>query len=75
MTSTQALMAAVGFGNTAGEVVEKGAPYLVRGAADLVPTSALLDEYSPECCSAPSAITTTSNRRSPQFGGGRPATR
>ena len=41
-------MAAVGFGNTAGDVVEKGAPYLVRGAADLVPTSALLDEYSPE---------------------------
>lgn len=43
-----ALMAAVGFGNTAGDVVEKGAPYLVRGVADLVPTSALLDEYSPE---------------------------
>jgi phospholipid/cholesterol/gamma-HCH transport system substrate-binding protein len=43
----QALMASVGFGNTAGEVFEKGAPYLVRGAADLVPTSALLDEYSP----------------------------
>jgi phospholipid/cholesterol/gamma-HCH transport system substrate-binding protein len=43
-----ALMAAVGFGNTAGEVFEKGAPYLVRGVADLVPTSALLDEYSPE---------------------------
>jgi phospholipid/cholesterol/gamma-HCH transport system substrate-binding protein len=44
----QALMGAVGFGNTGGEVFEKGAPYLVRGAADLVPTSALLDEYSPE---------------------------
>ncbi|KQY07657.1 MCE-family protein MCE1A [Mycobacterium sp. Root135] len=43
-----ALMAAVGFGSTAGDVVEKGAPYLVRGVADLVPTSALLDEYSPE---------------------------
>ena len=43
-----ALMSAVGFGNTAGEVVEKGAPYLIRGVADLVPTSALLDEYSPE---------------------------
>lgn len=43
-----ALMAAVGFGNTAADVVEKGAPYLVRGVADLVPTSALLDEYSPE---------------------------
>lgn len=43
-----ALMSAVGFGNTAADVVEKGAPYLVRGVADLVPTSALLDEYSPE---------------------------
>jgi phospholipid/cholesterol/gamma-HCH transport system substrate-binding protein len=46
-TIDEALMAAVGFGNTGGEVFEKSAPYLVRGAADLVPTSALLDEYSP----------------------------
>ncbi|TFV57635.1 MCE family protein [Mycobacterium sp. PS03-16] len=43
----QALMAAVGFGNTGGEVFERGGPYLVRGAEDLIPTSALLDEYSP----------------------------
>jgi phospholipid/cholesterol/gamma-HCH transport system substrate-binding protein len=43
----KALMASVGFGNTAGEVFEKGGPYLVRSAKDLVPTSALLDEYSP----------------------------
>jgi phospholipid/cholesterol/gamma-HCH transport system substrate-binding protein len=43
----EALMSAVGFGNTAGDVFERSAPYLVRGAADLVPTSALLDEYSP----------------------------
>ncbi|WP_422743102.1 MCE family protein [Mycobacterium sp. WMMD1722] len=43
----QALMAAVGFGNTGGEVFERGGPYLVRGAEDLLPTSALLDEYSP----------------------------
>jgi len=43
----QALMASVGFGNTGGEIFEKGGPYLVRGAADLVPTAALLDEYSP----------------------------
>lgn len=43
----QALMAAVGFGNTGGEVFERGGPYLVRGAADLIPTSQLLDEYSP----------------------------
>jgi phospholipid/cholesterol/gamma-HCH transport system substrate-binding protein len=43
----QALMAAVGFGNTGGEVFEKGGPYLVRGTEDLVPTAKLLDEYSP----------------------------
>ncbi|WP_193045136.1 MCE family protein [Mycolicibacterium baixiangningiae] len=43
----QALMAAVGFGNTGGEVFERGGPYLVRGAEDLVLTSELLDEYSP----------------------------
>lgn len=43
----QALMSAVGFGNTGGEIFEKSAPYLVRSTQDLVPTSALLDEYSP----------------------------
>jgi phospholipid/cholesterol/gamma-HCH transport system substrate-binding protein len=44
----QALMSAVGFGNTGGDVFERGGPYLVRGAADLVPTTDLLNEYSPE---------------------------
>jgi phospholipid/cholesterol/gamma-HCH transport system substrate-binding protein len=44
----QALMAAVGFGNTGGDVFERGGPYLVRGTQDLIPTSALLDKYSPE---------------------------
>ncbi|BDY28327.1 MCE family protein [Mycolicibacterium mageritense] len=44
----QALMAAVGFGNTGGDIFERGGPYLVRGAQDLLPTSALLDKYSPE---------------------------
>ncbi|MDG4667421.1 MCE family protein [Mycobacterium sp. 236(2023)] len=43
----QALMAAVGFGNNGGDIFERGGPYLVRGAEDLLPTSALLDEYSP----------------------------
>ena len=43
----QALMAAVGFGNTGGDIFERGGPYLTRGAEDLLPTSALLDEYSP----------------------------
>ncbi len=43
----QALMAAVGFGNTGGDIFERSGPYLIRGAEDLLPTSAVLDEYSP----------------------------
>ncbi|KMO69410.1 MCE family protein [Mycolicibacterium obuense] len=43
----QALMAAVGFGNTGGDIFERGGPYLQRGLKDLLPTSALLDKYSP----------------------------
>ena len=38
-------MAAVGFANTAADSFERGGPYLVRGAADLVPTTKLLDDY------------------------------
>ena len=40
-----ALMAAIGFGDTAAEPLERAGPYLIRGASDLVPTTALLDEY------------------------------
>jgi len=43
----QALMASVGFGNTGGDIFERGGPYLVRGTKDLITTSALLDKYSP----------------------------
>jgi phospholipid/cholesterol/gamma-HCH transport system substrate-binding protein len=43
-----ALMASVGFGNTGADVFERGGPYLVRGLEDLIPTSQLLNEYSPE---------------------------
>jgi phospholipid/cholesterol/gamma-HCH transport system substrate-binding protein len=43
-----ALLAAIGFGNTAGDIFERGGPYLRRGIQDLVPTSELLDYYSPE---------------------------
>jgi phospholipid/cholesterol/gamma-HCH transport system substrate-binding protein len=42
------LLAAVGFGNTGAELIERSSPFLIRGAADLVPTSKLLDTYSPE---------------------------
>src|SRR5215207_2866720 len=42
-----ALMASIGFGDVGAEIFEKSGPYLVRGAEDLLPTSALLDEYSP----------------------------
>ncbi|MDX1872277.1 MCE family protein [Mycolicibacterium sp. 120266] len=47
-TIDAALMSAVGFGNNAGDVFERGGPYLARGAQDLLPTSKLLDYYSPE---------------------------
>lgn len=43
----QALMAAIGFGNIGGDIFERGGPYLVRGAEDLVVPSEILDKYSP----------------------------
>jgi len=43
-----ALLAAAAPGNTGADVFGRGWPYLARGAADLAPTSQLLDEYSPE---------------------------
>jgi phospholipid/cholesterol/gamma-HCH transport system substrate-binding protein len=43
-----ALLAAAGLGRSGADVFERGGPYLRRGATDLVTTSALLDEYSPE---------------------------
>ena len=43
-----ALMASIGFGETGGDIFDRGAPYFTRGAEDLVPTSQLLDYYSPE---------------------------
>lgn len=43
-----ALMASIGVGTTGADVFERGGPYLTRGAQDLVPTSQLLDYYSPE---------------------------
>jgi phospholipid/cholesterol/gamma-HCH transport system substrate-binding protein len=42
------LLAAVGLGDVGAEVLEKSRQNLVRGAADLVPTAQLIDEYSPE---------------------------
>ena len=43
-----ALLAAIGFGTSAADTIDRGAPYLVRGQADAVPTSQLFDKYSPE---------------------------
>jgi phospholipid/cholesterol/gamma-HCH transport system substrate-binding protein len=40
-----ALMAAIGFSETAADSIERGGPYLVRGAQDLLPTTQLLDDY------------------------------
>jgi phospholipid/cholesterol/gamma-HCH transport system substrate-binding protein len=44
----EALMAALGFANDAADSFERGGPYLVHGAADLVPTTQLLDDYRGE---------------------------
>ena len=41
------LLASAGFGNTGADVFERGAPYLIRLLSDLVPTSELLNTYSP----------------------------
>jgi phospholipid/cholesterol/gamma-HCH transport system substrate-binding protein len=46
-TLDTALLAAIGVGNTGADIFNRGAPNLVRGQADLVPTAQLLDEYSP----------------------------
>ena len=43
-----ALLAATGFGNTGADVFEAGAPYFIAGQRDLVPTSRVLDKYSPQ---------------------------
>lgn len=40
-----ALMAAIGFGGTATDSIERGGPYLVRAGEDLMPTTQLLDDY------------------------------
>jgi len=42
-----ALLATLGFADTATGPVSRGAPYLIRAAADLVDTSRLLNTYSP----------------------------
>lgn len=42
-----ALLAATGFAGNAADVFERGGPYLVRGAADLISTSEILDRQSP----------------------------
>jgi phospholipid/cholesterol/gamma-HCH transport system substrate-binding protein len=43
-----ALMGALGFADTAADTFERGGPYFVRAAADLVPTAKLFDYYSPQ---------------------------
>lgn len=40
-----ALMAAIGFGDTTADSLERGGPYLLRAAEDLLPTTKLLDDY------------------------------
>jgi phospholipid/cholesterol/gamma-HCH transport system substrate-binding protein len=42
-----ALLSAVGFGNTAADVIDRARPNLIGAAAELIPTAELLDEHSP----------------------------
>jgi phospholipid/cholesterol/gamma-HCH transport system substrate-binding protein len=42
------LLAAIGFANTGADVLDRSRPHLVQTLAQLVPTTALLDTYSPE---------------------------
>ncbi|WP_029111907.1 MCE family protein [Mycobacterium sp. URHB0044] len=43
-----ALVATLGFSNTSKEPIARAGLYIARGASDFLPTSQLLDEYSPE---------------------------
>jgi len=43
-----ALLAAAGFANNGADVFERGMPYFVRAMSDLLPTTQLLNTYSPE---------------------------
>ena len=43
-----ALLASIGFAGTAADSVQRGAPYLIRTLADLLPSSQLINYYSPE---------------------------
>jgi phospholipid/cholesterol/gamma-HCH transport system substrate-binding protein len=43
-----ALMASIGVSNTGADLLGRGGPFLARGADDLIPTSQLLNYYSPE---------------------------
>jgi len=42
------LLAAIGFASTGADVLEQSRPHLVQTLAELVPTTGLLDTYSPE---------------------------
>jgi phospholipid/cholesterol/gamma-HCH transport system substrate-binding protein len=65
----EALMAAVGFANDAADSFERGGPYLVRGAADLVPTTQLLDTYQGEIFCAIRKISDVQKRSAAVLGG------
>ena len=64
-----ALLASIGFGNTGADVFERGSPYLVRAAADLVPSTRLLDKYSPEILCSIRNIAEASPAALAAFGG------
>ena len=60
-----ALMGALGFADSAADSFDRGGPYFVRAAADLVPTTKLFDDYRPQS-SARSRTTPRSRSESPR---------
>ncbi|MEO8814399.1 MAG: MCE family protein [Mycobacterium sp.] len=65
-----ALLSAVGLGNTGADIFGRGGPYLERAIADLVPTTELLDKYSPEVFCAIRGVSEGQERLGNIFGNG-----
>jgi phospholipid/cholesterol/gamma-HCH transport system substrate-binding protein len=65
-----ALLAAAGFGNNGADVFGRGGPYLQRAVTDLVPSSELLDTYSPELFCAIRGLAEVAPKVTQILGGG-----
>jgi phospholipid/cholesterol/gamma-HCH transport system substrate-binding protein len=64
-----ALLAAAGVGDAGADVFDRGGPYLQRAVEDLVPSSQLLDTYSPELFCSIRGLAETAPRVTKILGG------